>query len=143
MTIEKSEKIILIFCFLFILYVTLFLNKVESFDDPMIKRIKNDLIKIDPRVQSLSFKAANESFTEDKKHVYLCIRDKQGQYYDYNMLMYVSLHELAHAFSNTVDEEHTSDEFKNNFRILLQKGQEVGLYDPVKPLNYDYCPRNN
>ena len=143
MTIEKSEKIILIFCFLFILYVTLFLNKVESFDDPMIKRIKNDLIKIDPRVQSLSFKAANESFTEDKKYVYLCIRDKQGQYYDYNMLMYVSLHELAHAFSNTVDEEHTSDEFKNNFRILLQKGQEVGLYDPVKPLNYDYCPRNN
>jgi hypothetical protein len=59
------------------------------------------------------------------------------------MLMYVSLHELAHAFSNSVDEDHVSDEFKNNFRMLLQKGQQLGLYDPNKPLNYDYCPRNN
>ena len=42
MTLTNSEKIILIFCFLFIVYVTLHLNRVESFDDPLIDRIKND-----------------------------------------------------------------------------------------------------
>ena len=142
MTLTNSEKIILIFCFLFIVYVTLHLNRVESFDDPLIDRIKNDLLLVDPRVSELTFKASNESFTEDKKHVFLCLKDKNGNYYDYNMLMYVSLHELAHAFSQSVDEEHTSAEFKNNFKILLDKAHQIGVYDPNKPLNYDYCPRN-
>jgi hypothetical protein len=142
MTLTNSEKIILIFCFLFIVYVTLHLNRVESFDDPLIDRIKNDLLLVDPRVSELTFRASNESFTEDKKYVFLCLKDKNGNYYDYNMLMYVSLHELAHAFSHSVDEEHTSDEFKNNFKILLDKAHKLYLYDPTKPLNYDYCPRN-
>ena len=66
-------------------------------------------------------------------------KDKNGQYYDYNMLMYVSLHELAHAFSKTVDENHTSKEFKTNFKDLLNKAQQLNLYDPTKPLIYDYC----
>jgi hypothetical protein len=142
MTLTNSEKIILIFCFLFIVYVTLHLNRVESFDDPLIDRIKNDLLLVDPRVSELTFRASNESFTEDKKYVFLCLKDKNGNYYDYNMLMYVSLHELAHAFSESIDEEHTSSEFKNNFKILLDKAYKLGLYDPNKPLNYDYCPRN-
>jgi hypothetical protein len=141
MTSSKTETNILFFCFLFIVYVTLHLNKVEAFDDPLIERIRNDLMKVDPRVSKLTFKASNESFTEDKKHVYLCLKDKNGNYYDYNMLMYVSLHELAHAFSHSVDEDHTTDEFKNNFKMLLQKGEQLGLYDPKKPLNYEYCPR--
>jgi hypothetical protein len=141
MTSSKTETNILFFCFLFIVYVTLHLNKVEAFDDPLIERIRNDLIKVDPRVSKLTFKASNESFTEDKKHVYLCLKDKNGNYYDYNMLMYVALHELAHAFSHSVDEDHTTDEFKNNFKMLLQKGEQLGLYDPKKPLNYEYCPR--
>ena len=131
---------ILLFSFLFLVVLTVQLNKIYSYNDPMIERIRNDLLKIDERVAYLKFYASNESFTEDKKNVYLCLKDKNGEYYDYNMLMYVSLHELAHAFSKSVDENHTTDEFKNNFRKLLKKAEDIGIYDPKKPLIYDYCP---
>jgi predicted SprT family Zn-dependent metalloprotease len=96
---------------------------------------------IDPRSKQLVFNASNESFTEDKKMVYLCIKDKQGKYYDYNMLMYVALHELAHAFSESVDMEHKGDEFKNNFKQLLDKAERMGYFDSTKPLDYNYCPK--
>ena len=108
----------------------------------MIERIRNDLLKVDPRVQNLKFYASNESFTEDKKFVYLCLKDENGEYYDYNMLMYVCLHELAHAFSESVDEDHTTKEFRDNFQMLLDKAEKIGLYNPNIPLNYNYCPRS-
>ena len=136
------DHIILLFSFLFLVLLTVQLNKIYSYSDPMIERIKNDLLKVDNRVAYLKFYASNESFTEDKKYVYLCLKDSNGNYYDYNMLMYVSLHELAHAFSQGIDTSHSSKEFKDNFRNLLKRGEEVGLYDPKKPLNYDYCPRS-
>ena len=137
-----SDHIILLFCFMFLIFITLYLNKIYSYHDPLIDRIKNDLLKVDPRVEGLSFHASNESFTEDKKFVYLCLKDKSDKYYDYNMLMYVSLHELAHAFSDSVDTDHSGKEFKDNFRNLLNKAQTLGLYDPKIPLVYDYCPRS-
>ncbi len=137
-----SDHIILLFCFMFLIFITLYLNKIYSYHDPLIDRIKSDLLKIDPRVETLSFHASNESFTEDKKFVYLCLKDQNDKYYDYNMIMYVSLHELAHAFSDSVDTDHSGKEFKDNFRNLLNKAQTLGLYDPKIPLVYDYCPRS-
>lgn len=137
-----SDQLFLLFAILFVIYLTTHINRVQSYDDPLIDRIKKDLLKIDNRVSNLTFTASNESFTEDKKHVYLCLKDKEGQYYNYNMLMYVSLHELAHAFSESIDPEHTSKEFKDNFKALLKKGEEAGIYDPKQPLIYDYCPHS-
>ena len=137
-----SDHMVLLFCFMFLVFITLYLNKIYSYHDPLIDRIKDDLLKVDPRVEELSFHASNESFTEDKRFVYLCLKDKDGKYYDYNMIMYVSLHELAHAFSDSVDTDHSGKEFKDNFRNLLNKAQTLGLYDPKIPLVYDYCPRS-
>lgn len=137
-----SDHIILLFSFMFLIFITLYLNKIYSYHDPLIDKIKEDLLKVDPRVKELSFHASNESFTEDKRFVYLCLKDKNDKYYDYNMIMYVSLHELAHAFSDSVDTDHTGKEFKDNFRNLLNKAQTLGLYDPKVPLVYDYCPRS-
>lgn len=137
-----SDHMVLLFCFMFLVFITLYLNKIYSYHDPLIDRLKDDLLKVDPRVEELSFHASNESFTEDKKFVYLCLKDKDGKYYDYNMIMYVSLHELAHAFSDSVDTDHSGKEFKDNFRNLLNKAQTLGLYDPKLPLVYDYCPRS-
>ena len=137
-----SDHIILLFCFMFLIFITLYLNKIYSYHDPLIDKIKQDLLKVDPRVEELSFHASNESFTEDNRFVYLCLKDKDDKYYDYNMIMYVSLHELAHAFSDSVDTDHTGKEFKDNFRNLLNKAQSLGLYDPKIPLVYDYCPRS-
>ena len=139
----NSDKILLFVCFMFLLYIYFNMNKIETYQDPLIIRIVEDLIKVEPRVKDLHFEASNESFTEDKKRVYLCLKDENGQYYDYNMIMYVCLHELAHAFSNSVDENHTGEEFKENFRKLLKRGEEVGIYNSSLPLNYNYCKGNN
>jgi hypothetical protein len=114
-------------------------RKVESYDDPMIKRIHDKLIKVDVRAKNLSVKASSQSFTEDKKRTYLCLRNEQGEYYDENMLMYVALHELAHAISKQVDTEHRTDEFRDNFKLLLKKAESLGYYDPSLPLEYNYC----
>ena len=64
-----SEHIILLFCFMFLIFITLYLNKIYSYHDPLIDKIKMDLLKVDPRVEELSFHASNESFTEDKRFV--------------------------------------------------------------------------
>ena len=126
-----------------VFYVWYYVRKVETFDDPMCNEIHRRLIQVDPRAQKLSIKGSNQSFTEDKLRVYLCLYDEKGNYYDINMLMYVALHELAHAISISVDPGHKTDEFKQNFKMLLDKAAAIGVYDKSKPLNYSYCPKNN
>lgn len=133
---------VLLIALIVVILLTMKINVIESYSDPKIDELRNKLIQVEPRAQNLVFRASDQSFTEDKKYVYLCLKDKNtGQYYDDNMLMYVCLHELAHAISKTVDEQHTGDEFNNNFKMLLKKAEQLGFYDSKKPLNYSYCPK--
>ena len=125
-----------------IYFVFNYVRKVETFEDPKCKQIHEKLIKVDPRAQKLSISGSNQSFTEDKLRVYLCLYDEKGNYYDDNMLMYVALHELAHAISRSVDPDHKTDEFKQNFQMLLDRAANLGVYDKSKPLNYEYCPKS-
>ena len=118
-----------------------YVRKVETFEDPKCKQIHEKLVKVDPRAQKLSITGSNQSFTEDKMRVYLCLYDEKGNYYDDNMLMYVALHELAHAISRSIDPDHKTDEFKQNFQMLLDRAANIGVYDKSKPLNYEYCPK--
>ena len=138
----NSDNFIFIVCILFLFYIIFYHNKIESFKDPVVDRLKADLIKIEPRAAYLSFNGSTESFSENKKHVYICLRDKNNEYYPYNMLMYVALHELAHCMSEQVDENHTTDEFKNNFNKYLKLAEKAGIYDSKQPLIYDYCKSN-
>jgi hypothetical protein len=137
-----KDILILIGLFAALISVWYYMRRVETFEDPICSVIHRNLIKVDPRAQKLSIKGSNQSFTEDKLRVYLCLYDENGQYYDINMLMYVALHELAHAISYQVDPAHKTDEFKNNFKMLLDKAASIGVYDKSKPLNYSYCPKS-
>lgn len=138
------DEIVTIICLTFLVIFTfLFVRAVESYDDPKTREIHQKLIQVDIRAKNISVKGSTQSFTEDKKRTYLCLRDEAGDYYDDNMLMYVALHELAHAISLSVDVEHKTDEFKNNFKMLLAKAESLGFYDPKKPLNYSYCPKTD
>lgn len=125
-----------------IIFVTCFIHnkfKKKTFTDPLIERIKFDLYLLHPKARDLNYFASNESLTEDKKDMYLCLKDENGQYYPYNMLMYVAIHELAHAISKSIDDAHTSSEFNTNFDILLDKAAKLGLYNPNEPLLSNYC----
>ena len=135
--------------FLFALIILLLLKihkKNRSYytsPDPLIETIRLDLLKVDARAGSLKFFASDKSYTEDKKDVFLCLKDEHGNYYPYNFLLYVSLHELAHAISITIDDKHTGKEFNKNFDYLLQKAAEIKIYNPREPLITDYCGLKN
>jgi hypothetical protein len=130
--------------FLVLLLLLWYYNKKWGFghkkrSDPIIEKIKIDLLRVHPKAAELNYWASDSSFTEDKRDMYLCLKDEQGQYYPYNMLMYVALHELAHAISKSVDENHTGKEFNENFDMLLQRAAELRIYDPNAPLVMNYC----
>jgi hypothetical protein len=81
-----------------------------------------------------------KSFTINKKQIYLCLKDKKAgeeNYYDYNSLIFVTLHEIAHVLCNEVG--HT-EKFKRIFKELLEHASSLGLYDETKPFVKDYCP---
>ena len=137
--LNNSDLISLLIICTVVVFIALFFRKVETYDDPLIDRIKRDLIKVDERASKLNIRAADKSYTENKKDMYLCLKDKNGNYYPYNMLTYVGLHELAHAISHKVDESHTSNEFHENFTFLLKKAEELGIYNPNEELIDNYC----
>jgi hypothetical protein len=135
-----SNLTILILSMVGVIVCTFFINKVETYRDSKILEIQTKLMRVDPDVTSkLNIQAGNQSFTEDKKDMFLCLRDEQGKYYPDNMLMYVALHELAHAKSHSVDVNHSGDEFKTNFNSYLKKAEELGFYSPSKGLVREYC----
>ena len=83
------------------------------------------------------------SYTEDKRILVLCLRQKkpdaQGIYelHDINTMMFVVLHELSHMMNNTW--QHKLD-FWVLFKFLLLNAIEAGIYTPVDygkyPINY-------
>lgn len=135
----KNDILTLLFLMIGLSLIAIFFNRFESYADPLIFRIRNDLLKVDPRAAELSFAASDRSFTDNKTKVYLCLKDDDGNYYPYNMLMYVALHELAHAISKSEDPNHVGNEFLENFDILLKKASDKQVYDPSQPLVMDYC----
>lgn len=86
----------------------------------------------------------NKSYTVNKKKIYLCLYDKKtGELYNKNMLVYVLLHELAHVLNEgnadpAQDIGHT-EAFHAVFDKLLDRAEELGVYDPDVPLVDKYC----
>jgi len=83
------------------------------------------------------------SYTEDKRTLILCLRNKKpnanGVYalHDINTMMFVVLHELTHMANKYW--QHNID-FWQLFKFFLNNSVEAGIYDPVDygkyPLNY-------
>ncbi len=78
------------------------------------------------------------SYTVNKgEQVVLCLRtrDQKDEIYDDNLIFYVTLHELGHIAS--IGEDHTP-EFHKNFRYLLRKASEYGMFKKVTE-KFHYC----
>ena len=77
------------------------------------------------------------SYNKGEKLI-LCIRQADHSFVDKNVIMYVSIHELAHIMTKEVG--HTQM-FWDNFKFLLQEAINLGLYKKIdfnkKPK--DYC----
>jgi hypothetical protein len=82
----------------------------------------------------------SKSFTINKRKIYLCLKDKKAgneNYYDYNSLIYVTLHEIAHVLC---DELGHTKKFQLIFKELLEHAASLGQYDKKKEFVQNYCP---
>lgn len=129
----------IIILFIFVLIIIIILSQLKEYYDsldPMLMTIQRNLMPLHPIVKDVQFYEGNKSYTINKKKIYLCLKDSNKEYYDYNMLIYVSIHELAHVLCDEIG--HTP-KFDQIFHELLQKGIQLKLYDPNKPIIKDYC----
>jgi hypothetical protein len=90
-------------------------------------------------MSKLKFYKGNKSYTINKRKVYLCLKDEDDEYYDINMLTYVSLHEIAHCICDEIG--HTS-KFHKIFDDLLKEAAINKIFDPTKKLIDNYCEYN-
>ena len=100
---------------------------------------KNNLIKLDSSAEKIKIYESNKSYTINKKIIYICIKNENNQYYNFNMLMYVAIHELAHVLCDEVG--HT-EKFYSIFNKLLDKAEDLNMYDSSVPIISDYCGHN-
>lgn len=61
------------------------------------------------------------------ERIVLCIRQKNASqtFADFNVVMYVALHEMAHLMTSTVGHDTA---FWDNFKFLLQEAIDIGVY---------------
>lgn len=104
--------------------------------DPLLDELKKQLSVIDPKFQDVELYEGDKSYTINKKHVYICLKDKHGRYYNRNMLVYVICHEYSHMLCPEIG--HTK-KFFSIFDDVLKRAANLGLYDPNIPPLTDYC----
>lgn len=105
-------------------------------DDPMLIDIRNTLEPAFPDINNVVLLKGKKSYTINKKKVHICLTDKDGKYYDKNMLIYVTLHELAHV---RCDEVGHTEKFHRIFQEILNEAIVKGVYNSKIPIVKDYC----
>ena len=105
--------------------------------DVRTKRLLDNLAEI--KMEESPFEEDTSSYTVNKGElIALCIRNKEDKdFHDWNTLLFVLIHELAHVASITTGH---NQEFVRNFKWLLERANEAGLYQPVdysqNPITY-------
>jgi len=108
--------------------------------DPMIQKLQGIINNLVPGINSkIKIFKGNKSYTINKKTVYLCLEDQNGNYYNLNILVYVLLHEISHVLCKSIGH---NEEFQSIFDKLLSKAEEKGYYDPSQKIPNDYCNYN-
>lgn len=130
--------LIMVICVVVLVWITI-ISVPKHQDHPTLNQIRFNFSKIDPAYGNIPLKEGYSSYTENKNSITLCL-SHDGEYYNMNTLMYVSIHELAHIVTKGYG--HT-EEFHKNFSDLLQKATAAGVYDPSKPLPVKYCGVSN
>ncbi len=129
-------SIVVIVALAFAFYIFNRIQEKFAEEDPMIADLRNTLSPYFPELNKVILMRGKKSYTINKKRVHLCLVDKDGKYYDKHMLIYVTLHELAHTMCSEVG--HT-ELFHKIFQELLQRATNHGIYDMNKPIVKDYC----
>lgn len=110
---------------------------IEDYSHPVLRRIRENFARIDPRYGNVPLKLSHRgAYTEEKEYIAMCVRDPDtGKDYEFNEIMYVSLHELAHYISKGYGHGR---EFISNFNYLLGRARTLGIYRDITPPE-TYC----
>jgi hypothetical protein len=137
---------IFVIFFIIVICVVLYLQKNnESFHDvsinpehmQIIESIKLDLVSLDNRLTHIPIREGKSSYTTNKSRITLCMKaPKTGVTYSYNTLMFVAIHEAAHVITKS---RGHGPEFVANFKTLLNRAIERGLFNPMEPVPKNYC----
>lgn len=133
---------IIIFSIIIIVTVILIIRKrsehyevaKDEVSTEMFDKLHSDLTKLYPHdLSKINMKGLvscipEDSYTENKRHVSICLRNKKGDFYPYSKLLKIGIHELAHVMSKQHDPEHKTPEFINNYASLMNKARELGYY---------------
>jgi hypothetical protein len=139
---SKNNLFIVIICIVIIILIAgliIYMQIKDHFsqDDPMIQRVKYMLNEISPEAASkIRIYKGDKSYTINKRNVYLCLKDKNGEYYSINTILAVACHEISHVLCKSIG--HTK-EFDEIFKKILKKAEELGYYDPTIKIPTDYC----
>lgn len=139
MSDKDITGIIAVFLVVIILVYFALCPIVEGFqkEDPKLKQIKDIIRPLRPDiVDNIIFLEDKRSYTINKKKIYLCLKDENGDYYQDNMLIFVVLHEMAHVLCDEIG--HTA-KFQVIFQQLLDEAAQKKIYDPnIQPIQ-NYC----
>ena len=97
-------------------------------NDSKVKRLVNRLV--DTKFEESEYEPDVSSYTVNKgEMIKLCVRHKNenNDHHDYDTLLFVVIHELAHVASIT---KGHNKEFLDNFKWLLKEANQSGLYHP-------------
>lgn len=122
----------------------IFIDKFVAYLDGKYRndnRVKRLVYRLhDTKIEESPFKEDTSSYTINKGELMaLCVRHKTGDnaFHDYQTLLFVVIHELAHVASIT--KGHNA-EFLTNFKWLLKEADESGMYTPhdysKEPITY-------
>ena len=109
--------------------------KKKNGDNEDINRMINNFNPNNISESNENNKYTSYSVNKGEKMVF-CIRsrDSKNKLVDLNTMMFVALHELAHTMTKSIG--HTQ-EFWDNFRIILRNARKLGIY---KRVNYNETP---
>jgi hypothetical protein len=134
-----TDATVIILCIVLISLAFHSWKRKRSSSNQKLKEIKDKLIRVDPRAQNVEFYIdPEESYTLDKKEVYMCVHDPTGGYYNDDTLMYIALHELAHALIPEDTSKHPP-KFDALFNQLKDRAAYLKLYNPETPFPNEYC----
>lgn len=111
----------------------------EAESHPRVIQLKRLLRRYFPEMRKVRLFENSSTFTLNKSKIYVCVKDSTTQRpYDDNTMVYVILHELAHALNE--DDIGHSDAYRRIFTRLLARAELYGLYDPTKKKRTDnFC----
>lgn len=90
----------------------------------ILEEIRNYISPIHPGIRNVIIFESDHSCVKEKKHIYLKVKDSDGQYYQKPYLAYVLLHLYTCTLTESIG--HTS-EFWSNFSNLQKKANELNI----------------